>query len=230
MFAVEPSLNCPHFSSRDNLLPAEHWSGFVLGHTSSSTESGEQPAGEHPTVEFAEVACRDCGDSSENWLCLGCGGVFCSRFVHGHMQAHVVSCSGEGLRPVASASSSSTVDPSSTSSARHCLALSLSDLSCWCAACDCYVKSALMYPAQDMLYFAKFRELPPDRFSRDSSASASEDVASLDLLLRSLENLPCVAHAELVLSSGGRGLLPTECSICQARGPSYVDSAFSLYL
>ena len=57
-------------------------------------------------------ACGTCGNVGENWLCLSCSAVFCSRYVNSHMVDH------------------NTSDPS------HDVSLSFSDLSVWCYSCD----------------------------------------------------------------------------------------------
>lgn len=64
---------------------------------------------------------EQCG-SEENWLCLSCGVVRCSRYVKGHAMEHYEetkqSCS-KGLG--------------------HCLVASLADLSVWCHGCQAYL-------------------------------------------------------------------------------------------
>eukprot|EP00048_Salpingoeca_helianthica_P022386 m.17932 g.17932 ORF g.17932 m.17932 type:complete len:172 (+) comp7248_c0_seq1:1681-2196(+) len=61
--------------------------------------------------------CAECGHVGENWVCLGCSRVLCSRFVQGHMAAH-----NEANRP-------------------HAVAMSMLDLSTWCYECDCYIEN-----------------------------------------------------------------------------------------
>ncbi|PVD24115.1 hypothetical protein C0Q70_14585 [Pomacea canaliculata] len=58
--------------------------------------------------------CQDCGDLKENWVCLTCYKVLCSRFVQEHMAGH---SKDEG----------------------HPLVLSYRDLSVWCYDCNEYV-------------------------------------------------------------------------------------------
>ena len=78
------------------------------------------------------IPCGQCGDQSENWQCLQCHAIGCSRcaasnlmwclalfrlsnrFVASHMAAH-------------------------NEESQHPLAVSFSDLSVWCYACDSYV-------------------------------------------------------------------------------------------
>lgn len=59
-------------------------------------------------------ACADCGGMEENWLCLTCYQVGCSRYQKGHMKAHF---EAKG----------------------HAMALSFSDLSVWCFVCNSYL-------------------------------------------------------------------------------------------
>ncbi|XP_076447342.1 protein deacetylase HDAC6-like [Babylonia areolata] len=60
------------------------------------------------------LPCEDCGDSKENWVCLTCYKVFCSRYVNEHMLFHSVA-------------------------EEHLMVLSYSDLSVWCYACNDYI-------------------------------------------------------------------------------------------
>lgn len=84
-FAVEPITNCPH-------LP-------------TSTTS-------HPV--HIHQHCQACDDTIENWQCLTCDTVLCSRYRQAHMQDHV-------------------------KDSGHFVCLSYADLSVWCFACDSYV-------------------------------------------------------------------------------------------
>jgi len=56
----------------------------------------------------------DCGDSSENWVCLLCHKIFCSRYVNAHAKAHAEATG-------------------------HLIACSLSDLSFWDFGQDAYL-------------------------------------------------------------------------------------------
>ena len=55
--------------------------------------------------------CESCGNIGENWVCLICSVVMCSRYVNNHMVDHNVQSD-------------------------HMLVLSFSDLSVWCYVCD----------------------------------------------------------------------------------------------
>jgi len=61
--------------------------------------------------------CHKCGDLSENWICLTCFAVSCSRFVKGHAVQHY-------------------------EETHHPLSLSFSDLTFWCYKCNSYVKDS----------------------------------------------------------------------------------------
>jgi len=74
--------------------------------------------------------CRTCNNVGENWLCLECSSVFCSRYVNCHMVEH-------------------------NSTSEHMVVLSFSDLSVWCYGCDSYIGSPLLEPIQKAAELAK---------------------------------------------------------------------------
>ena len=84
-FAVEPKKDCPHCIP-ENITPIE---------------------------EFADITvttpCVDCGHTKENWVCIKCKVIGCSRYVESHMVAH-------------------------NNSEHHPIALSFADFSFWCYA------------------------------------------------------------------------------------------------
>ncbi|RKP13056.1 hypothetical protein BJ684DRAFT_20432 [Piptocephalis cylindrospora] len=65
-----------------------------------------------PVDAFAP--CAQCSETEENWRCLGCQEVLCSRYRNAHMAEHA---QGSG----------------------HPLAISHADLSTWCAQCEDYI-------------------------------------------------------------------------------------------
>eukprot|EP00093_Oithona_nana_P000615 00615.XXX_1770_2497_1 [CDS] Oithona nana genome sequencing. len=75
--------------------------------------------------------CQSCENVGENWICLSCHNVFCSRYVQEHMLIHSVESS-------------------------HPLALSFSDLSTWCFVCDDYITNDRLYKLQNALHQNKF--------------------------------------------------------------------------
>ncbi|KAL3580415.1 hypothetical protein D5086_018250 [Populus alba] len=92
-------------------------------------------------IPTPDTPCNRCQHPSENWLCLSCKDVLCSRFVNKHMLQHFHQTS-------------------------HCLALSYSDLSVWCFVCDSYLDARVIMqlkPVSETAYILKFGEAPPCR-------------------------------------------------------------------
>lgn len=107
--AVEPKRDCPHVQS--------------LTSVSSLHVDLSKP-------------CGTCSNVGENWLCLVCSSVFCSRYVNCHMVDH-------------------------NSESGHPVVLSFSDVSVWCYGCDSYVASPLLQPiikAAQLSKFGKWRD------------------------------------------------------------------------
>ncbi|OMJ72973.1 hypothetical protein SteCoe_28457 [Stentor coeruleus] len=92
-FAVHPRDDCPHIAS-------------IL---------------ENPGERRISNPCQECGDLKENWICIQCGNIYCSRYVNGHMLEH-------------------------NQNSSHPIALSFTDLSFWCFACDSYIVSNELRP------------------------------------------------------------------------------------
>ncbi|KAF6170636.1 hypothetical protein GIB67_020198 [Kingdonia uniflora] len=92
-------------------------------------------------IPIPSSPCTRCDHTSENWLCLCCKDVLCSRFVNKHMLEHY-------------------------QESDHCLALSYSDLSVWCFSCDAYLDAQVILqlrPVYEIAYLLKFGEAPPLR-------------------------------------------------------------------
>ncbi|CAA6653546.1 unnamed protein product [Spirodela intermedia] len=83
--------------------------------------------------------CTRCHHPAENWLCLSCKDVLCSRFINKHMLTH-------------------------HKVTGHCLALSYSDLSVWCFACEAYLDAQVILqlrPVYETAHLMKFGATPP---------------------------------------------------------------------
>ncbi|XAR52910.1 Histone deacetylase [Bertholletia excelsa] len=92
-------------------------------------------------IPTPETSCNRCHHPKENWLCLCCKEVLCSRFINKHMLEHF-------------------------QQTNHGLALSYSDLSVWCFLCDSYLDAQLILslrPVYETAYTLKFGEAPPFR-------------------------------------------------------------------
>lgn len=87
------------------------------------------------TALFQSVGCFSCSSLTENWLCLSCGNIQCSRYVMGHSEEHWLQslmCSSK--------------EEADVSNCSHCLVLSLSDLNIWCYCCNQYIKHERFIP------------------------------------------------------------------------------------
>ena len=92
---------------------------------------GEHVTAPAPAKVDLKTPCGSCANEGENWLCLRCHEVFCSRYVNEHMLFH-------GLEKT------------------HLLSISFSDLSVWCYGCEDYVDNEVLVPFKDLLHRAKF--------------------------------------------------------------------------
>ena len=102
-FFVSPITNCPHVESLKEI-----------------PEKGD-----------TKSACLDCGNVGENWMCLTCSKVFCSRYVKGDMARH---CGRES----------------------HPVVVSFSDFSTWCYECDSYISNPRLIDLLKSLHASKF--------------------------------------------------------------------------
>ena len=114
---------------------------FILcPHLDSECQLVAAAALPHPATV---LRCIEGCASKENWLCLQCGEARCSRYVKQHQLQH-------------------------HQETGHATALSLSDLSVWCFACDGYVHHPLLNPLVERIQALKFGE---------GSASAGAEAA-----------------------------------------------------
>lgn len=80
--------------------------------------------------------CKTCGTLQENWVCLTCYQVYCSRYVHAHMVDH-------------------------HEASEHPLVLSCVDLSTWCYVCQAYVHHQDLQEVKSAAHQSKFGEDMP---------------------------------------------------------------------
>ncbi|KAH3732774.1 ADPribosylglycohydrolase superfamily protein [Pelomyxa schiedti] len=107
---VEPKRDCPHLVA--------HYA--PLDSNDTSTLDGVMTR-----------KCFMCAETHENWLCVKCYTIGCSRHVQGHLKEHHFT-SG------------------------HCIAVSFMDLSFWCYLCDSYIIHPTLLPLYNKLHIAKF--------------------------------------------------------------------------
>ncbi|XP_038172556.1 histone deacetylase 6 isoform X2 [Arvicola amphibius] len=80
--------------------------------------------------------CKTCGTLQENWVCLTCYQVYCSRYVHAHMVRH-------------------------NEASQHPLVLSCVDLSTWCYVCQAYVHHQDLQEVKSAAHQSKFGQDMP---------------------------------------------------------------------
>ena len=114
--AVVPRTDCPHAMDQSNI-------DQLLSINIKQTK------------EKLSKSCGHCDETFENWICLFCGSLECSRYKNGHMKDH-------------------------NEETGHPFAISLADFSCWCYSCGDYIWSPTIKRVHDTIYLAKFDEAP----------------------------------------------------------------------
>ena len=99
LYTVCPKKDCPHYKN-------EHSEKF----STILEELGEK---------ILKSKCRHCEVTKENWVCLECEEIYCSRFQNEHMVLHSVET-------------------------EHKVVFSLADASFWCYFCDSYITNLQM--------------------------------------------------------------------------------------
>lgn len=132
---IVPIMDCPHVQYHVKIQPPQLPSPQVArcdGSTNSNSRKG------HAKSETQEDGMCPPG---ENWVCLQCGVVRCSRYINGHGVMHYEETLLQDAGP---------------DSAGHCIAASLADLSVWCHACSAYLRHAELDPLIQKLEELKF--------------------------------------------------------------------------
>jgi NAD+-dependent protein deacetylase sirtuin 2 len=155
---IVPIDNCPHIQHHVKLsvehLPSPH-ARCHQGILASSTGKAK-----------GEVQDDGSCPPGENWGCLECGTIGCSRYVNGHGLLHYE----ESLK---------SEETKGEDGAGHCIAVSMADLSVWCHACNAYLKDRRLdffVKKLQELKFGKDDEDPDDAESEeDDDDGADED-------------------------------------------------------
>ena len=119
-YAISPKTDCPHQGS----LKFEEISDRLEKYTPNTP-------------------CKDCGATEENWMCLVCHEIFCSRYSNSHMVKH-------------------------NETTGHHLALSFADGSFWCYTCDSYVYSKDLHNIALEFSALKFPDSTGDKIDVDT--------------------------------------------------------------
>ena len=154
---VVPIDNCPHLETHFQFSPSQLEASFdpsstVCSHfhnndnedsnNSSHSEKKKVAATGKPKVDV-DSETGSC-ISNENWLCLECGALRCSRYVNGHSLVHW---------ETTKANDTAKGEPK----VGHCVALSLSDLSVWCYECSAYLHHPTLSPILQKVEDLKFK-------------------------------------------------------------------------
>jgi Zn-finger in ubiquitin-hydrolases and other protein len=108
----------------------------------------------------------------ENWMCLRCGGIYCSRYVNGHGLQHwqdsMVNDQQRRTEPrgllLGVGGSEEDVkecrggDGNDGNVDEHCVMVSLADLSVWCHRCAAYLRHESLKPVLQRLEELKFKD------------------------------------------------------------------------
>lgn len=126
MYAISPKYDCPH------ILPEYFDETLRCFQDLTITDP-----------------CNDCLYVGENWVCLKCGVVKCSRYIKEHMLMHALETS-------------------------HCLSLSFSDLSFWCYQCESYIISDELNLAYQLCSEKKFGKINTNTSAHKSEVEKKE--------------------------------------------------------
>jgi len=175
---VYPKTNCPHViqrndfdlsqtfllnlsqnQCRNNTFSSLCCSYFhELEHVRKEPQPPTKEGDGYPFVDdLGKVTCPP----GENWICLDCGVIRCSRYVNGHALEHFQYTSNMNRKRSSNSEkkmSGNHTEKEETmeSSHGHCLAVSLADLSVWCYECESYVVHDSLDPIVQKLQEMKF--------------------------------------------------------------------------
>jgi Zn-finger in ubiquitin-hydrolases and other protein len=154
---VVPIDSCPHVHEHVTIgveqLPFVPHAAVCTYIESSPPPRNGTPSAPPPLRFKSERSLEDgvsCA-ATENWLCLECGVVRCSRYCNGHAVQHwqeTKTITQPTVAESAAAASSLSLNDDSreTSStavtAGHCVMVSLTDLSVWCHVCEAYLSTS----------------------------------------------------------------------------------------
>lgn len=166
--SVLPKEDCPHINKHVKLtveeLPA-HPQNSKCSVFRESSGDGAEPEPESTGQPKSEGPDQDGScPGDENWLCLECGVVRCSRYGNGHGLEHWKDTHQEA-----------------EDAEGHCVAASLADLSVWCYECDSYVRNPVLDPLLQKLEQLKFQDIqhePKKKKAKQSHSHENDDKPS----------------------------------------------------
>jgi len=166
---IIPIMDCPHVQHHVHVTPPQLPSPSDA-HCYVPNNGGQG----HAKSEVSEDGKCPPG---ENWVCLQCGVVRCSRYVNGHGVIHYQESLKEDPGP---------------DGAGHCIAASLADLSVWCHACSAYLRHPDLDPLVKKLEQLKFGE---EEEEEDETSKSDEELAETST--RTSDSESCVSDHDM---------------------------------
>ncbi|XP_023909364.1 zinc finger BED domain-containing protein RICESLEEPER 2 [Quercus suber] len=96
-------------------------------------------------IPTPDTPCSRCQHPNENWLCLSCKDVLCSRYVNKHMLQHF-------------------------QQSNHCLSLGYRDLSVWCNSCNAYLDAQVIMQLRPVYETACILKFDMDTMKEENDA------------------------------------------------------------
>jgi len=171
-FAIEPKRDCPHIIT------------YFTTTYDFNTINHNGP-------------CKTCGDTTENWVCLTCFEVYCSREVKGHMIEH-------------------------EKEVHHKIVLSFSDISVWCYECDSYITHQSLNNVLSILHQKKFQKpLPYHKVSLNEADLKETIEPAEDTRVKAKQLAQWIKESKTFVIFTGAGI-STAAGIPDFRGPDGV--------
>ena len=193
---VTPIDNCPHVSKHCcitvNQLPLQpatapctHDFAVAVGTGTSSSKAAVFMGGLKSDTADDGVTCG----GTENWLCLECGVVRCSRYCNGHAHLHWEETTTAMTTTITTETAAAARQETTTMQTHddddanqhhnphgHCIAASLSDLSVWCHVCNAYLSTGTGATGQTLKPFVE--RLEALKFGPNASTTATDGTST----------------------------------------------------
>ncbi len=149
---IVPKSDCPHINTACHVINNVEEFNFNFKSDSVCRYFADEETSclvhKRKPKRKCEVVDGKCPDG-ENWICLECGAVRCSRYINGHAKDHWENTKAAEKNRAVDNNENDIVDndkgnqhnTDDTEATGHCIALSLEDLSIWCYECNAYLNN-----------------------------------------------------------------------------------------
>ena len=150
--AIYPKYDCPHISQcihHDHELNQYYNYNCFDEHNNEDNNNNNNRC---TYIQDEQHQQHDCGSKrkseiidglfcpkGENWICLTCNAIRCSRYVNGHCKDHWKNTKRQQEEEEDKKVGDTACITARTDRIGHCIALSLQDLSVWCYECNAYI-------------------------------------------------------------------------------------------